>query len=302
MYSAPARSEEPRDMPRMNRSLVRLISLGALLALVLWALRGPPGTKQILPEVALTEAEVAHISARWMRQWNRPPTRDELRKAVGGYVRDEILYREALARALDREDPTVRLALIQKMRLLAAGRADAQDISEQDLASFFALRTDRYRVPPRLSIAQVYFRDEGDDGDGVGRAELVRDRFSTHEPGDSELAEAGDGIMLETVYQDLTAPELERLFGSDFAAEVLSLPPGTWSGPVRSGYGLHVVKILERTAGRIPDLAEVRDKVENDLRYENRKAAEEQGYQEIAGKYRVVMTKEADRMLQGDIP
>ena len=108
--------------------------------------------------------------------------------------------------------------------------------------------------------------------------------------------------MLETVYQDLTAPELERLFGSDFAAEVLSLPPGTWSGPVRSGYGLHVVRILERTAGHIPDLAEVRDKVENDLRYENRKAAEEQGYQEIAGKYRVVMTKEADRMLQGDIP
>jgi len=289
-------------MSPTGKTLVRLLIFGALLAGVLWALRGPPGARQILPEVVLTEAEVAHISARWMRQWNRPPTRDELRKAVDGYVRDEILYREALARELDREDPTVRLAMVQKMRMLAAGRADARDVTEQDLASFFALRTDRYRVPARLSIAQVYFRDEEDAGDAQARATQVRDRFSNLEPEDAELAEAGDSIMLETVYRDVTAPELERLFGSDFAAEVLSLPEGQWSGPVRSGYGLHVVKVLERTAGRIPELADVRDRVKDDLRYENRKAAEEQGYQEVAGRYRVVMTKEAGLMLQGDIP
>ena len=35
-----------------------------------------------------------------------------------------------------------------------------------------------------------------------------------------------------------------------------------------------------------------------DLQYEARTAAQEQGYQEIAGKYRVVITNGAEQMLQ----
>ena len=81
---------------------------------------------------------------------------------------------------------------------------------------------------------------------------------------------------------------------------MLSLPGGQWAGPVRSGYGLHVVKVFDRVPGRLPDLAEVRDKVENDLRYESGKAAQAQGYQEIAGKYRVTISEGAERMLRGE--
>ena len=104
--------------------------------------------------------------------------------------------------------------------------------------------------------------------------------------------------MLEAFQEAVTALELEKQFGTDFTAEVLSLPEGKWSGPVRSGYGLHVVKIFDRKPGRIPDLAEVRDKVETDLQYEAKRAAQEQGYQEIAGKYRVVISDRAEQMLQ----
>jgi parvulin-like peptidyl-prolyl isomerase len=104
--------------------------------------------------------------------------------------------------------------------------------------------------------------------------------------------------MLETVQEAVTALDLEKQFGTEFTAEVLSLPAGKWSGPVRSAYGLHVVKVFDRKPGRIPDLAEVRDKVETDLQYEARRAAQEQGYQEIAGKYRVVISDRAKQMLQ----
>lgn len=287
-------------MSPTSKTLVRVLILGTLLAGILWAVRGPPGTKGTLPEVHISEAEVAHLSARWHRQWNRPPTREELQNAVDAFVRDEILYREALARGLDREDPTVRLALVQKMRMLAAGRADAQTVSEADLASFFALRKERYRIPATLSLVQVYFRDEGDPGAATERAAQVLARFRAEEPDEHQLAETGDAIMLETAHHEVTATDIERLFGADFAAEVLALPEGAWSGPIRSGYGLHLVNIFERIPGRIPDLDEVRAKVADDLGYENRKASEEQAYQEIAGKYRVVVTTEAGRLLEGE--
>jgi peptidyl-prolyl cis-trans isomerase C len=275
--------------------VLKLLALGALLAGAVWAVQGPPESDGNVPEIIVTESEVAHQIARWERMWGRPPTHEELRKAVDGYVRDEILYREALARGMDREDPRVRMALVQKMQMLAAGQADARGVTEEDLSAFFSLRNEQYRIPARIGLIQVFFRDGTDSGK---RVESLLSRFREREPTETVLLEAGDASMLETVVESFTALDLERQFGTDFTAEILSLPEGKWSGPVRSGYGLHVVKVFNRRPGRIPDLAEVRDKVEKDLRYETSRAAQEQGYQEIAGKYRVAISEGAEQMLQ----
>lgn len=278
------------------RYVLKVLALGVSLAGVVWAVQGPPGSDGNRPEIIITAAEVAHQIARWERMWRRPPTNEELRKAVDGYVRNEILYREALARDMDREDPRVRMALIQKMQMLAAGQADARGVTEKDLSAFFALRKEQYRIPARVSLIQVFFRD---GTDSWARADILLSQFQEEEPAEAVLRKAGDGTMLQAVQEAVTASELEKQFGTDFTAEVLSLPEGKWSGPVRSGYGLHVVKIFDRKPGRIPDLAEVRDKVENDLQYEARRAAQEQGYQEIAGKYRVAISDKAEQLLQG---
>jgi peptidyl-prolyl cis-trans isomerase C len=280
------------------RYALKVFALGALLAGVVWAVQGPPDSDSNRPEIVVTEAEVAHQIARWQRLWRRPPTNEELRQAIDSYVRNEILYREALVRNMDREDPRVRIALIQKMQMLAAGQADARGLTENEISAFFALRKEQYRIPARVSLIQVFFRDKSDSR---ARAERLLSQFLEQEPSEAILREAGDPTMLETVRESVTALDLEKLFGTDFTAEVLSLPEGKWSGPVRSGYGLHVVKIVDRKPGRIPDLAEVHDKVKMDLQYEARRAAQEQGYQEIAGKYRVVISNRAGQMLRREV-
>lgn len=276
--------------------VLKVLALGALLAGMVWAVQGPPGSENYRPEIVITEAEVAHHLAQWERLWGRAPTNAELRKAIDGYIRNEILYREALARDMDREDPRVRIALIQKMQMLAAGQADASSVTEQDLSAFFALRKEQYRIPARVSLRQVFFRD---GMESRAKAVDLLAQFQQQEPSEATLRGAGDAAMFETVPEEVTALDLEKLFGTDFTAEVLSLPEGKWSGPVTSGYGLHVVKIFYRKPGRIPDLAEVRDKVETDMRYAARVATQEQIYQEIAGKYRVVTSERAKQMLQG---
>ena len=279
------------------RYMLKLLGFGALLACVVWAVQGPPGNDGDRPEITITKAEVAHQIARWERTWGRPPTNEELRKALDGYVRNEILYREALSRGMDREDPRVRMALIQKMQMLAAGQADARGVTDQDLSAFFALRKEQYRIPARVSLIQVFFR-EGTNA--RARADSLLSQFQEKEPSVAVLRRAGDATMLEAVQEAVTASDLERQFGTDFTAEVLSLPEGKWAGPVRSGYGLHVVKVFDRKPGRIPDLTEVRDKVESDLLYEARRAAQEQGFQEIAGKYLVAISDRAGKMLQAE--
>ena len=56
------------------------------------------------------------------------------------------------------------------------------------------------------------------------------------------------------------------MFGPTFADELLTLPTdGTWSGPIPSGYGIHLVSVVEVQPGRVPELGEVRGAVERDL-------------------------------------
>ena len=281
--------------PRVLRGLL----LGILLAGIFWAAQGPPRNPDAIPELVVTEADVAHQAARWENMRGRPPTLPELKSAVDGYVRNEILYREALARGMDRQDPRVRLALIQKMEMMAAGQADAQSITEEELISFYALRKDQYRIPAKLGLKQIFFKQQDAAEE---RAKELLGQISEQEPSDAELAQLGDATMLEHILTAMTATELEAKFGAEFTAEVLSFPEDQWSGPVRSGYGLHLVQVFDRQAGTTAELAAVRDKVEYDLMYETRMASQEQGYQEIAGKYQVLISEGAEQMLRGDMP
>ena len=281
----------------LKSRVFRGLLLGILLAGIFWAAQGPPRNKNKIPEILVTEADVAHQATRWEKMRGRPATPAELKSAVDSYVHNEILYREALNRGMDREDPRVRMALIQKMEMMAAGQADAQSISEEDLASFYALRKDQYKTPAKLSMKQVFFKQQ-DAGEDRATALLVQ--ISKQEPSDSELSELGDSTMLERVLTAVTATELEAKFGPEFTAEVVSLSEDQWSGPVRSGYGYHLVKIVDRQSGKTPEFDAVRDKVESDLLYEIRAAAQEQGYQEIAGKYQVMISDGAEQMLRGD--
>lgn len=277
--------------------ILKGLLLGALAAGLFWAAKGPPGAGRDLPQIIVSESDVAHQRARWEKMRGRPPTEEELKKAVDAYVRNEILYREALARGMDREDPRVRMALIQKMQMMAAGQADARGFSEADLEAFFALRKEHYRIPARFSIKQVFFKPEAGAEERIQKLLRV---FTEREPLDAALRDYGDATLLANTFDAVTAADFEKVFGTDFTADVLLLPANQWQGPVRSGFGWHAVKVYDRIPGRDAALAEVRDQVEDDLLYETRQAFQERGFQEVAAKYQIRMSDGAEQMLRGE--
>jgi len=87
--------------------------------------------------------------------------------------------------------------------------------------------------------------------------------------------------------------EVARIFGEDFTARVLALDPGRWTGPIESGYGLHLVWVRERAEGRLPALAEVRDQVERELLTARRKAELDLAYERLLSRYSVAVEEEA---------
>jgi hypothetical protein len=277
-----------------------MLGFGLLLAVVLLLAKGPPVDGEEGGRVTFTEADLAQVRATFERAWGRPPTAVELRKVFDRYVRDEVFYREALARGLDRNDPVVKMSLVRKITMLGTAQAQATEPTDAELKAYFELRTERYRIPAHFDLMQVYLStDRRGEDIGTDAAELLA-RLRETDPRAEELAELGDRLMLPNVAKDMSEEQLARSFGTAFRDAVVSLPVGRWEGPVESGFGLHLVKITRREESRIPGWTEVGDRIARDMQYEGRQAAEDQFYAEVLPLYQLVFSEGAGALLEGD--
>lgn len=87
--------------------------------------------------------------------------------------------------------------------------------------------------------------------------------------------------------------EIARIFGDEFVRDVMKLPVGIWSGPVRSTYGEHLVLVIEHRPRRIPPLMEVRTAVLRDWANVQTKALAEARMVELLTKYAVAVEENA---------
>jgi peptidyl-prolyl cis-trans isomerase C len=277
-----------------KKPAVHIVILGLIVAAAILIAKGPP-TADASRRVVVTGADLLQQRAAFMRTWQREPTAGELRGALEQHIRQEVLYREALARGYDRDDLVVRRAMQQKMEFLAASQALQEPPSEEEIEAFFALRQERYRLPAVLSFSQIYLSPD-QRGAGVEQAAIdLLAQLRAEDPEGGDLASYGDAIMLETSYADRTEQDVSASFGGVFAEAVVRLPVGSWEGPVSSGYGLHLVKITERDESRIPEWREAAGRVISDMEFEAKASARDQLYQEIAQTYEVVL----DRQVRG---
>ena len=139
----------------MKNPAVHVILLGLIVAAATLIAKGPP-TADASRRVVVTGADLMQQRAAFMRTWQREPTSDEMRGALEQHIRQEVLYREALARGYDRDDLVVRRAMQQKMEFLAASQAVQEPRTEEEIEAFFALRQERYRLPAVLTFSQIY--------------------------------------------------------------------------------------------------------------------------------------------------
>jgi len=66
---------------------------------------------------------------------------------------------------------------------------------------------------------------------------------------------------------------------------------GRWLGPVRSTYGLHLVRVDAREEGQAVTLADVRDEVERDVRDARSRAASDALYERLRARYSIRIEK-----------
>jgi hypothetical protein len=94
-------------MKLLREPLGQFVALGIVL-FVVYALASDLLASDEARRIAITESEIELLATTWERQWQRAPTAKELHALVDSRVREEVLYREALALGLDRNDVVVR--------------------------------------------------------------------------------------------------------------------------------------------------------------------------------------------------
>ncbi|MCG6920923.1 MAG: peptidyl-prolyl cis-trans isomerase [Acidobacteria bacterium] len=270
----------------LREPLVHFLLFGAALFLFFsWTGgSGGPGSNRIV----IGPGQVEHLATGFARTWRRPPTQHELKGLVDDFVREEMATREARSMGLEREDTVIRRRLRQKLEFLVEDAAEAMPPTDAELQAWLDAHPESYRRDPEVAFRQVFLSPDA-RGDGVeADAKQLLKKLESLGP-DADITRLGDSIMLPEEFERAPLTVASRMFGSEFAGRLDEIEPGRWTGPIPSGYGLHLVFVRERIEGRSPQLEEVRDAVTRDLLTSRRKEQLETMYERLLESYDVVI-------------
>jgi hypothetical protein len=276
----------------VREPLVHFLLIGAGLFL-LFGWRGGPAS---LPagqsglqsaKIVVTQSEIDRMVGVFTRTWQRLPTEEEVKGLIESFIRDEIYYREALAIGLDRDDAVLRRRLRQKMEFIFDDITAQVEPTDEDLRAFMKKQPERYLVDPQVSFRQVYINaDKRGKNAGSDALEILAKLNSGADP-----ETVGDPFLIESDIKLSPMWDISKQFGEQFSRKLLELKPGTWTGPVQSGFGLHLVFVRKRVGGRLPELKEVQEMVKRDWTFERQKELKDAAYAKLRERYVVIVEK-----------
>lgn len=274
----------------LTEPLTHFLLIGAVLFIGFSLFQGDD--QSLDSTIVVTGNDIKMLQADFQRTWQRPPQEKELQGLLEELIREEIAYREGLALGLDRDDPYIRRRLRMKLELMLEDISSRSSPTEEELQAYLVDNRESFRQEPRFRFTQIYLNPAAREQSLETDAEQLLNRLN-REGNDLVPEELGDPIMLPKTFPLSSESVINRQFGSDFTEQLRSIEVGGWQGPIRSGYGFHLVLIEERVEGRDPELAEIRPVVEREYELELRKELKEKIYSNLRDKYTVVIEAEA---------
>jgi peptidyl-prolyl cis-trans isomerase C len=279
----------------LREPLLHFLLLGtALFGVYGYTHRGRGGVESSR-QIVLSLDELRQMDMYFESQWHRQPTPTEFQAMVEDKVREEVLYREALAMGLDKDDTIVKRRMAQKMQFLAEDVAAAHEPSTAELKAWFEKNSGKFALPSRYSFRHLYFSPDKRGKNAQEDAAKALAKIAG-QPEDSKLAaSSGDSFMFQDYYGDRTPEAIAKEFGPQFAVALEKLKPGSWQGPIESGYGWHLVYVDTVIPGRIPAFEEMEPDVKTAWLGEQRQQAWQKAYKEMRAKYTVLLPAPSDK-------
>ena len=236
--------------------------------------------------------------SEWEARWNRPPTSEEIDGLIQSYIKEDVLYRQAVAMGLNEDDPITRRRMAQKLEFLTSDLAMMVQPADGALEQYFNDNSEAYLAPDRMTFSQVFF-DPDSRGNSTleDAAEALLKLQAAGEPTEESM-QVGDGFMLQSDFVSVTATEAARQMGSGFVEAVVQLELGSWHGPVLSGYGVHLVYVYSYEKSPPAVFEDVQAAVLENWQFEQREQFNVDFLENLKTRYEIVIDEiPAERIL-----
>jgi hypothetical protein len=221
----------------LREPLIHFLLLGAVV-FIFFDVTDDGAANQLSDAIVVNKNIEDHLSTQFHAIWQRQPTDEERATLIEGFIREEILVREARALGFDQNDEVIRNRLRQKMEALATSVAEGREPSDAELAAFFAENSANYALGGQVAFEQVYL------GQAPTAEEVNAARAALAGGTPPEKVGARSLIPLRMTLSDRRA--VDAVFGAAFFPALQAPQIGVWSGPIRSGSGAHLVRVYDR--------------------------------------------------------
>jgi hypothetical protein len=272
-----------------------LLAGAALFGAYAWLIRVPETPNAKATQIQISAGDVRWLTENWTTQWQRPPTQEELRGLIADYLNEQLLAREARALGLEDNDVIIRRRLAQKLTFLIDDTMRRAEPTENELQQYYEANAQRFRNGARISFTHIYFspqRRADAHSDATDALKLLLAEGAT--PSTTEL---GDRLLIDTEFHDESELSISNAFGPGFVRAVFALKTDAWSGPIESGYGLHLVRVSALQEAQSPPLSQVRARAVEDWKREQQQSAKERYLGELRKKYDVVAEEEVKALI-----
>mgnify|MGYP000175332119 CR=1 FL=1 len=224
----------------------------------------------------------------------------EKNRLVDDYVRQEVMYREALNLGLDEEDQIIRRRLIQKIEFINRGfNSDLAAIDEMEIEAYFSKNIADFNIDAAITFSHVFIEKQSNGMDSQEKARTILEKLNDNAVPLEDAPGYGDRFLFHRNYVDRTFELVDSHFGAEFAKQVFALPSDQkhWYGPYQSQYGSHLVMVNKNQPQRLPRLEEVAGQVLQKVRRVKQDELKRHSLDKMLKKYSLNWEVELDHTL-----
>ncbi len=249
-------------------------------------------------KIVISKSDVDGLAKTWLRKNGRPPSAQEQEQQLKYYIREQVLYREAMAMGLDNNDPIVRRRLAKKMGYLFNDLNFIPKPETAELELYLAENREKFTRSAAISFSQIYLSSDHRTENITNEAKKILVKLNNSSSKDlptmNEVMKMGDRSLLPFKFNNTRKKQIANMFGAEFSKQVFSIPADSlkenrWQGPFKSAYGLHLVYVHTRIESREYPLNEIRERVAKAWRVSKQKEANELFYQSLRQDYEILM-------------
>ncbi len=278
--------KQPKLYSLLREPLLHFLVIGAGLFFLFSQINNPQVETD--HRITITQANLDRLATTWLKRVGRPPSAQEREQQLEHYIREQVLYREAMAMGLDQNDVIVRRRLAQKMEYLFNDLSFIPEPTETELVTFLSEHASKFTLPATITFSQIFLdpgeRDQEINNDAEQLLEQLKETTS-----EVDTINLGDRSLLPYEFTKERENEITSMFGAAFTNQAFALPVNSWQGPITSEYGVHLIYINSYTEARLPPLAEIRERVASEWRSTKQHEANEIFYQSLYQRYEIIL-------------